>query len=252
MQSATPKVLEQLGGKNMLARVLATVRAAGVDKTCIVVNRQLLAHLADISDDTTVCVQEEQLGTGHALASAYAALPTFDQHPRLGDRHLSRGDKITCQQLLICPADIPALRAQTLVSFMQKREKMPLPFYLIAMRLSNPKGYGRLLYENGRLQRIVEESDATAEERKITLCNSGVMLVDIETCARQLSKLQRDNLQHEYYLTDLLELAATGVHLVEEATQFLGVNDQQQLATMRELLHTEEKNGKIIPQPQPT
>ena len=184
--------------------------------------------------DSTICLQEQQLGSGHALASALVAFEPYTP-PNIGDRKLYRGSRLRCQHLLVCPTDIPALPADTVRTFVNTNTSPAI----LAMRLADPHGYGRLVTKNNMLQKIVEERDANNQTRHINLCNSGVLLLPLAATPRLLSQLQRDNAQGEFYLTDIFNNLPTHVHIAANPIYLQGVNNQQQLAAVTKLLHTE-------------
>lgn len=245
MQSRRAKPLIEIHGQTMLEHVVAAVRDAGIDKVCIVVSEQLVSSLKHLKlGAATICLQHNQLGTGHALASAYVALNTEQTvKPRLGDKTLVHGEVIDCVQLLICLADTPALQPAVLADFVGAALAQDTPFHVIAMRMSDPHGYGRVVCAaDGKLLRIVEERDADTAIRKVNLCNSGIMLLDAIVAARLLDKLldKVSSAKQEYYLTDLLAFAPTSVHIVNDAMQFMGVNNLQQLSAIQEYLKSNE------------
>ena len=241
MQSRSAKALIEIHGQTMLERVVMAVRTAGIDKVCIVASKQLIPSLANLTlGQATVCLQRNQLGTAHALASAYVALRNTTK-PQLGDDDLLQGNEIDCAQVLVCLADTPALQSSSLVDFMTASLAQRTPFHVIAMQMPDPHGYGRIVSgNNGKLLRIVEEQDADETIRAIKLCNSGIMLLDVSVAASMLDRISNDNQKHEYYLTDLLALAPTSIHIVDNAAQFMGVNDLQQLFAIKEYVKNNE------------
>lgn len=216
MRSALPKVLQALAGKPLLAHVLETAQQLAPCQTIVVyghggtqVPRALVAF------DSVVWVEQtEQLGTGHAVQQCVAHLPD---------------DGYT----LVLYGDVPLLRVDTLTRLLVEATQ---GMGLLTARLANPQGYGRIIRdERGNVQRIVEEKDATAHEKKITEINTGVMVLPNALLATWMARLTNHNAQGEYYLTDVIALAvADKVNVatltVEDETEILGINDKQQLA----------------------
>lgn len=216
MRSALPKVLQALAGKPLLAHVLETAQQLAPCQTIVVyghggtqVPRALVAF------DSVVWVEQtEQLGTGHAVQQCVAHLPD---------------DGYT----LVLYGDVPLLRVDTLTRLLVEATQ---GMGLLTARLANPQGYGRIVRdERGDVQRIVEEKDATAHEKKITEINTGVMVLPNALLATWMARLTNHNAQGEYYLTDVIALAvADKVNVatltVEDETEILGINDKQQLA----------------------
>lgn len=216
MRSALPKVLQALAGKPLLAHVLETAQQLAPRQTIVVyghggtqVPRALVAF------DSVVWVEQtEQLGTGHAVQQCVAHLPD---------------DGYT----LVLYGDVPLLRVDTLTRLLVEATQ---GMGLLTARLANPQGYGRIVRdERGDVQRIVEEKDATAHEKKITEINTGVMVLPNALLATWMARLTNHNAQGEYYLTDVIALAvADKVNVatltVEDETEILGINDKQQLA----------------------
>lgn len=216
MRSALPKVLQALAGKPLLAHVLETAQQLAPRQTIVVyghggtqVPRALVAF------DSVIWVEQtEQLGTGHAVQQCVAHLPD---------------DGYT----LVLYGDVPLLRVDTLTRLLVEATQ---GMGLLTARLANPQGYGRIVRdERGNVQRIVEEKDATAHEKKITEINTGVMVLPNALLATWMARLTNHNAQGEYYLTDVIALAvADKVNVatltVEDETEILGINDKQQLA----------------------
>ena len=219
MKSDLPKVLHQVGGRPMLDWVVAAVKGAGVSRVVVVVSANTPAlneHVANTLGTDAIAVQDPPLGTGHAVRAAAPALADFD-----GDVVVLYGDGPLIQSKRI--EELFAVRAA-------KGGQA-----ILAFKTENPFGYGRIVSGgDGAVERIVEERDASEAERSITLCNSGLMSADIKTLFALVSKLKNDNAKREYYLTDVVALAAasgvaTSVVVGDEA-ETLGVNSRAELA----------------------
>lgn len=216
MFSSTPKVLHQLGGKPLLAHVID--RARQIDAAEIhVVHGHGGAQVCAAIDDATLhwVEQTRQLGTGHAVLQA---IPTIQ-------------DDAT---VMVLYGDVPLIRAETLQMLLRVAE--PNTLALLTATLDNPAGYGRILRDGaGRVLRIVEEKDATAEQRKTPEINTGILAAAARDLKNWLARLTNHNAQGEYYLTDIVGLAVSDGAAVLTAQpnsleEILGVNNRQQLA----------------------
>jgi bifunctional UDP-N-acetylglucosamine pyrophosphorylase/glucosamine-1-phosphate N-acetyltransferase len=160
-------------------------------------------------------LQKEQRGTADAVRSAEEALKDFSG------------------RVLILYGDVPLLRRETLEALVAAHEANKGPLSLVATVLEDPTGYGRVIRENGRVARIVEHKDCTPAQRAVRECNAGIYLVESSFLWRALAEIRPQNAQGEYYLTDLVEMAARlgPVASVEaDATDTAGVNDRVELA----------------------
>ena len=221
MKSAKPKVLHRVGGTPMLGCVLAAARAAGVDVPHLVLGhgaeqvRAWLDETRSPADTTPRCViQSAQLGTAHAVLQAIPEVP----------------DTAT---VVVLYGDVPLVPA----SLIRKLIEAPGGGLAIAtVMLEEPRGYGRILRDaSGRVTGIVEENDASAAQRQIREVNTGLLAAPAKRLKRWLSKVKNSNAKREYYLTDVVALAAKdGVEIVsvscENPEDVEGVNDPLQLA----------------------
>ena len=218
MRSALPKVLHKLGGAPLLQHVIGTARQ--LDPAAIYV---VYGHGGERVRDALAAegvewvLQEPQLGTGHALDQAMARIP--DQH-----------------SVLVLYGDVPLIRAASLAGLVAKAEQGALT--VLSAVLDEPQGYGRLLRDSsGRLTGIVEQKDASASELEIREINTGFIAAPAASLRRWLQRLDNNKAQGEYYLTDVVALAAAEggpVETVAAADRFeiLGVNDRVQLAAL--------------------
>jgi bifunctional UDP-N-acetylglucosamine pyrophosphorylase/glucosamine-1-phosphate N-acetyltransferase len=218
MKSALPKVLHPVGGKPMLGHVLDTARSLSADYLNVVIGHGAeLVEQQYQNDDVRFVLQEEQLGTGHAVQQA--------------QQHL-RDDVLN----LILYGDVPLIKAETLQSLIDGVDSDSMG--LLTVELANPTGYGRIIRDEGdQVTAIVEEKDASSEQKKITEGNTGVMAIWGGDLNRWLPQLSDNNAQKEYYLTDVIALAqAEGkrIHtqVVLEEEEVLGVNDRRQQAQL--------------------
>jgi len=217
MRSDVPKVLHPLAGRPMVGHVLATVRQLRP--------RQLIGVYgfggeavpnAMASEDVTWVLQAPQLGTGHALQKAV---------PYLDDR----------DPTLVVYGDVPLIRAATLKRLMAAAGRGA--FAVLTVELADPDGYGRIVREGGHVRRIVEHRDASAAERSIVEVNTGILVAPTPSLKRWLALLSNDNAQQEYYLTDVIAMAAQeGVHIAsaqpDAPWEVLGINSKAQLAAL--------------------
>ncbi len=220
MRSRLPKVLQPIAGRPMLDHVLdATAPFAAGSPRIIVVGHGAEAVEARYADRTDVrfALQSPQLGTGHALMQA---VPSLDKN-----------DPAT----LVCLGDVPLLSSETIRRMTEAAETNEM--VLLTVELENPTGYGRIKRAEGRPYEIVEEKDATDDERRIREVNTGIMLLPTARLEGWLSSLTNTNAQGEYYLTDVLALAAhEGVSIAavqpDHVWEVEGVNSKPQLARL--------------------
>jgi len=225
MHSALPKVLHPLAGRALLAHVIATARSLAPQRLCIVYGHGGDAVRAALdAPDLAWALQEPQLGTGHAVQQAL---------PHLGD------DSPAAGSTLVLYGDVPLTSAATLRNLLQAAGD---GVGLLTAELADPTGYGRIVRDaGGAVQAIVEQKDATAEQRAIREINTGIMVLPTQRLAGWLGRLSNDNAQGEYYLTDLVALAvADGVPVrtaaVSDPWETAGVNSKVQLAELERVV----------------
>ncbi|MDX2233127.1 MAG: bifunctional UDP-N-acetylglucosamine diphosphorylase/glucosamine-1-phosphate N-acetyltransferase GlmU [Hyphomonadaceae bacterium] len=218
MKSATPKVLHKVAGRTMLDWSIDACAALGCDRVVVVVGAHAPAvgEAAQARAGVRIAVQDPALGTAHAVRAAEAALADFD------------GD------VIVTYADTPLVRGATLEKLFAVRAS-GAAVAVLGFEAKDPFGYGRLIRDAaGALLRIVEEKDASAEERAVTLCNSGVLVADRAMLFQLLSMVRNDNAKGEYYLTDVVGLARSSgfraaIEVADEA-EMMGVNSRVDLA----------------------
>ncbi|MDR2880642.1 MAG: bifunctional UDP-N-acetylglucosamine diphosphorylase/glucosamine-1-phosphate N-acetyltransferase GlmU, partial [Azoarcus sp.] len=218
MRSVLPKVLQPLAGRPLLAHVLTSARALGARRICVVHGHGGEAVCSRLDAPDLVWVeQSQQLGTGHAVQQAVP--------------HLS-----TDSRVLVLYGDVPLIGAPTLARLMDAAGQDRLA--LLTVELDDPEGYGRILRdEAGRVIRIVEEKDATPDERRVCEINTGILVAPAAKLRDWLGRIGNDNTQGEYYLTDIVGLAVSdGVEIVtvapDDISETLGVNSKEQLAVL--------------------
>jgi bifunctional UDP-N-acetylglucosamine pyrophosphorylase / glucosamine-1-phosphate N-acetyltransferase len=225
MKSELPKVLHRAAGRSLLAHVLHAARDLAPARTVVVSGPgmdNVAAETKTVFPQAQFAVQVERLGTGHAVSMARAALADF---------HGS---------VLILYGDVPLITGATL-SALTSRVTASTPMAVLGFEAANPHGYGRLIRNaKGDVTAIREELDASPEERRITLCNSGIMSMSSGLLWELLPKIGNSNSKGEYYLTDLVELAAASGHACALAScaesEVAGVNDRVQLAGIESTL----------------
>ena len=217
MRSRTPKVLHPLAGRPLLAHVLEAAFHLEPDRCHVVVGDQASEVKAYFRDESRISwvLQEPRLGSGHAVAQA---LPTVD-------------DDAT---VLVLLGDVPLVRAETLTQCVAAAGE---GVALVTIDLPDPSGFGRILRRDGRIVGIVEDADATAEQRAITEINTGILAAPRAVLDALLRTLDRDNKQGEYYLTDVVGKAEVdGIPVAgidgRVAEEVMGVNDRAQLAQL--------------------
>ncbi len=213
MHSVLPKVLHPVLEQPMLAHVLRAVQTAELERPLVVIGRNGDQVQEAFAGQATFVWQDPPRGTGDALRVALQHLP-------------SEG------QVLVISGDTPLWRAETLRDFMAAVPTNGSG--LVCTEVTNPTGYGRIVRRDQRFLRVVEEQDASAEQRKLKEVNAGLYLLDSALARKLLDELDTANAQGEVYLTDLLALMAQQAPFVAwtlaDATEMAGVNDRRQLA----------------------
>ena len=228
MQSRDTKLIHSIAGLPMVRHVVEATKAAGVSRTAVVIGSQaedVRRAVGDGDKRIAFAYQKEQLGTGHAVLACERQL-----HGHVDD-------------VLILNGDLPALRPETLRTFVEFHRSSGAPLSLVTATVPDPTGYGRIIRNyNSDLSRIVEETDATPEERATQEINCGIYCVDASHLFRPLKLATANNAQREIYLTDLVEiLRKEGCRVTAyrhpEASEVLGVNDRREMATAAQSLY---------------
>jgi bifunctional UDP-N-acetylglucosamine pyrophosphorylase/glucosamine-1-phosphate N-acetyltransferase len=230
MRSARPKVLHEIAGRALLGHAVHAAAELAPEHLVVVVGHgrdQVVPYLDGLAGElgrpVRDAVQAEQLGTGHALACALAAL----------------GPERLDGPVLVTAGDTPLLDAATLRGLLAEHTRAGNAMTVLTAELDDPTGYGRILREpGGAVTAIVEQRDATPDQLAVREVNSGVYVFDAAVLADGLPRLAPDNAQHELYLTDLVGLAHGDGHRVgalrcADPELVAGVNDQVQLAHAR-------------------
>jgi len=224
MKSALPKPLHRLCGKPMLSHVLAALRPLGPQPQVVIigVGAEQVRSTFD-EPDVVWAVQEQQLGTGHAAASAREALADFT------------GD------VLVTCADIPLVRSETWERVLGEHRKQGAAATIVTALFRDPTGYGRVIRdESGQVRRIVEEADCDEITRGLNEGNVSVYCFSAPALFEALTKLRPDNEQGEYYLTDVVEVLVEArqkvIPVLADPDEVMGINDRAQLAHAERLL----------------
>jgi bifunctional UDP-N-acetylglucosamine pyrophosphorylase/glucosamine-1-phosphate N-acetyltransferase len=218
MKSALPKVLHGVAGRSLVGHVLASVAAAGIGRSAVVVGPDcddVRAEVLKRLPDAAVFEQRERRGTAHAVLAARKAL---DPAPGA---------------VIVLFGDTPLVTPET-IARLRDAVSSGNAVTVLGFQAADPTGYGRLVMRDGELVAIREHKDASKAERALTLCNGGLMALDGRHALELLDAVRADNAQQEFYLTDVVALArarglAVGVEVTDES-EVMGVNDRVQLA----------------------
>lgn len=218
MKSALPKVLHPIAGRPMLHHVIATAKQLGAEKIHTVIGHGA-EKVRETTDEASVnwVTQSEQLGTGHAVAQALPDLPDD-------------------ARVLVLYGDVPLTRHETLDGLVGTLDDNTLG--LLTVTMDNPQGYGRIVRNaDGKVQSIVEQKDASAEQQQIREVNTGILAVSAKHLKNWLPTLSNSNAQGEYYLTDIIAMAVdqglgVSVSQPENPFEVQGVNNRLQLAEL--------------------
>jgi bifunctional UDP-N-acetylglucosamine pyrophosphorylase/glucosamine-1-phosphate N-acetyltransferase len=226
MKSRLAKVLHPVAGRPMIHHVLDAARAAGARRQIVVIGVQAEAvgeELAERREVVTV-VQRQRRGTADAVRAA--------------ERRLR---EVSGDVLVLC-GDVPLLGAETLRALVSRHRRSRAALTVLTARVSDPGGYGRILRRGGRISEIVEEKDATPEQREVDEINSGTYLFRADLLRSAVRRIRPENAQKEYYLTDAVRLLlARGEKVATfeapDPTEILGINDRSQLALVSRIFN---------------
>lgn len=231
MKSALPKVLHPVGGLPMVQRIINTTQAMDASQIHLVFGHggdQLKARVE--GDNLNWCLQAEQLGTGHAVQQAA--------------EHIKDDEDV-----LILVGDAPLIRQETLERLRAVKAECDLA--LLTVELEDPTGMGRIIRENDNITAIVEHKDATEAQREIREINTGMMMMGGADLKRWLGELSNDNAQGEYYLTDVIAMAAAEGKRIQAAqpdaaVEVEGVNNRAQLANLERALQARQAHALMM------
>ena len=235
MKSDLVKVLHPLRGKPMLNYVVEVAMTAGSQDICAVVGYQADKVREKFRDRNLIFIeQSEQLGTGHAVLQAR-----------------ERFNNYTGDVLILC-GDVPLLRAATLRSLYACHQKEKTAVTVLTTVLTHPAaGYGRIVKgPEGKVFKIVEERDATEDEKKIKEINTGIYCVEAGFLFEALGKIDNKNAQKEYYLTDIVAIAhengaRVGSLIAADFQEVMGINTPQELEAAHRFLEVQGHGGKF-------
>jgi bifunctional UDP-N-acetylglucosamine pyrophosphorylase/glucosamine-1-phosphate N-acetyltransferase len=232
MKSETAKVLHKLGGRPLIAHACRTAAALDPRQIYVVVGHQAetvqRAVIEELSaEQVSFALQKEQLGTGHAVASAREFLENEDS------------------TLLILSGDVPMIRAGTLAALINQHRAhrgRGAACTLLTVKIDDPTGYGRIVRDElGRFKKIVEQKDASEEERKIKEINAGIYCFNTRLLFESLTKVSNDNKQGEYYLTDVPQILCeqgepVSLYSHNDFREVSGINNREELAEIEKVL----------------
>lgn len=245
MKSKLYKVLHPVCGKPMVGHVLDTVKAAAAERTVVIVGHGAEKVKSYLGDGAEYALQEQQLGTGHAVLQAKDLIGGIDG-----------------TTIVIC-GDTPLVRASTVEAMLKLHEESGAAATVLTASFADPTGYGRVIRgEDGTVQRIVEQKDCSTEEAAVQEINTGTYCFDNRKLFEALANVKNENSQGEYYLTDVIGLFKSANEVVQgylthDLAEAIGVNDRVALAEaerlMRERINREHLLGGVtIIDPQST
>ncbi len=223
MKSKKYKVLHEIAGISLVEHVVREVKKLFTDKIIIVVGHGAKEVQDQLGNSYLYALQEKQLGTGHATLQAKEILQN------------ERGTT------LVLYGDTPLITAKTLQEMLSFHKENKNVATVLTTDLSDPTGYGRIVRRGDEIERIVEQKDATEEEKKIKEVNTGIYFFDNQALFRALEKVTNDNAQGEYYLTDCIKILKNegnkvGLYKTDNYQETLGINDRVQLAQAEEIM----------------
>jgi len=228
MKSRRAKVLHELGGLPLIAHVTRAAQALNPRSILVVVGHQAeeveQAVLAEVGELASFVIQAKQRGTGDAVESARS--------------HLEDSESL----VLVLSGDVPMIKVETLKNLIEHHNNSGAACTILSVRLENPTGYGRIIRDaNDSFQKIVEQRDASEEERLVKEINSGIYCFESKALFRALRSVEPKNDQGEYYLTDVAEIilangGRVSVYLHHDAREVYGVNSRAELAEFENLV----------------
>jgi len=230
MRSAKAKVLHQICGASLIQHIVETLKKVKVNKSVIVVGHQQEAVRTTLKGEKVeFAVQAKQLGTAHAVVCAKSAMKSFS------------GD------VLVLAGDVPLITSSTIKKFIAAHRKNKSKATVLTTLVDEPKAYGRIVRDKqGHVVKIVEELDATREEKSINEINSGIYLFDAKLLFKKVSNIKRNRKKKEFYLTDIVEDlikddVQVNAYKVADADQVRGINSRKDLSDLNKIM-----NARII------
>ena len=226
MKSELPKVIHEALGKPMVKYSIEAAMEAGaeINDVCLVVGHKADMVKEVVGNQVTYVLQEEQLGTGHAVRCA---------SDFIGEEGLT---------MILC-GDTPLITGETLKALVDTHVEEKNAITVLTAKVDDPTGYGRIIKDNwGKFVKIVEQKDATVEEQRVDEINSGRYIFDSAILSKALAKITNDNAQGEYYLTDTIEIVKSegwgevATLVISDVDEIKGVNSPEQLMEAEEIL----------------
>ena len=243
MKSERPKVIQKVNGTPMLKRVIKTLENIGIEKNIFILGHKK-DEVLEVMGEIQYVEQAEQLGTGHAILIAKEKIEELKE------------------DVLITYGDTPLLTEKTLSEMRRLFTEKNLDCILLECKVSDPFGYGRIIKENGNVVDIIEEKEATEEEKKINEVNTGVYIFKYDKLISSIEKIDNNNSKGEYYLTDAIKVLANigakvETYQIGDEDEVLGVNSKAQLAQASRILRNRKNtelmdNGVILIDPETT
>jgi len=233
MKSLCPKVLHCICGQPILQYVMTEVRKLNPRETVVVVGHQAEKVTSMLGKKVKVAIQDKQRGTAHAVMTAESSLLDYSG------------------TIMIICGDTPLIRYETLSKLLQLHQNEKAAATLLSAKLSDPTGYGRIIRKaNGTVERIVEEKDANEKEKRIAEINSGIYCFEKDELFTAIKKINCENAQKEFYLTDVIEILnglnkKVAVSIVEDSTEISGINSRKELAQAQALMQS-RINDKVM------
>ncbi|MCU0821484.1 MAG: sugar phosphate nucleotidyltransferase [Spirochaetes bacterium] len=230
MKSDIPKVLHNLNGKPLVQHVINSLRSSGIEDVILVVGYRGETVISEIGNSVKYVWQHEQLGTGHAVMQAEKALEEF------------KG------RVIIACGDAPGITPETFRRMIGESKGEKTKAVVLTMIQENPTGYGRIIKDiNSRFVKIVEEKDASPEEKKEKEVNTGTYVFDRDSLFSGLKNVGTNNAQGEYYLTDVLQyIASSGYNVkrvvLDNPVEGSGINSREELERLEQYIKNKENN----------
>ncbi len=226
MKSDRAKVLHEIIGRPMIWYVIETAKKVASNSIVVVIGHQAekVREVISRSADVKYALQEKQLGTGHAVLCAM--------------RYIS--EKI--KKIVILCGDVPLLSSDTIYHLIENHDKFNCDLSILGVEMENPKGYGRILFaEEQQVSGIVEEADATDEQKKINKVNTGIYCVNKIFLEESVKKIKTNNAQEEFYLTDIIKIGHEAgkdirILIMNDPEEFIGINTSEDLKRVEEIM----------------
>ncbi|WP_410207835.1 bifunctional UDP-N-acetylglucosamine diphosphorylase/glucosamine-1-phosphate N-acetyltransferase GlmU [Fusobacterium sp.] len=232
MKSDIPKIIHKVNGIPMISKVISTLEELDSEENILILGYKKEEVLKVVGEDSSYVLQNNQLGTGHAVLQAKEKLKDYD------------GD------VMILCGDTPLLRAETLRELYKFHKNSGAVTTVLTSIYENPFGYGRIVKENGLVKAIVEEKEADNETKKIKEVNAGVYCFNSKELFKALDKITNNNEKGEYYLTDVISIQVqenkkVQSFVLEDNREILGVNSKVELSIAGQILK-ERKNISLM------